>query len=77
MQFEQLHGAWQLVAENRIRAAQNEGEFRDLPGFGRPLEEFMDIEDPNGWIRRTVRDTVRGAASVPQITSRPNVQKEN
>ncbi len=54
-----LQRAWRVVSENRIRAAQAEGEFEDLAGFGRPLEELMDINDPNGWIRRTIRDSVQ------------------
>ena len=60
-QFEQLHLAWRVVADNRIRAAQMEGQFDRLSGFGRPLEELMDIDDPHGWIRRTVRDSIRPA----------------
>ena len=56
MSFEQLHRAWQRVAENRIRAAQDEGAFDDLPGYGKPLEEIMDLNDAYGWIRRTMRD---------------------
>ncbi|MEM1068873.1 MAG: DnaJ family domain-containing protein [Planctomycetota bacterium] len=54
--FEQLAMAWQRVAENRIAVAQQEGAFDGLAGLGRPLEEIMDVTDPNGWIRRAVRD---------------------
>lgn len=52
MSLEQLHRAWQRLAENRIRSAQEEGKFDKLPGFGRPLEEIVDIDDPYGWVRR-------------------------
>ncbi len=65
--LEQLHRAWHRIAENKIRSAQEEGQFQDLPGWGRPLEEIVDIEDPHGWVRRSIRDanrqlhTVRGS----------------
>lgn len=54
--LEELSLAWQRVAENRISSAQHEGAFDHLAGFGRPLEEIMDLSDPNGWIRRAIRD---------------------
>lgn len=57
--LEQLHRAWQQVAENKIHSAQQEGQFTGLLGWGRPLEEIIDIEDPHGWIRRTIRDSNR------------------
>lgn len=60
----ELHRAWSRVAENRIRSSQEEGEFDNLPGFGRPLEEIMDINDPHGWIRRTVRDASKSPTRV-------------
>ncbi|NND97927.1 MAG: DUF1992 domain-containing protein [Pirellulaceae bacterium] len=65
--FEELHRAWQQISENRIRCAQQEGKFDNLPGFGRPLEEFMDINDPHGWARRAIRDSLRPqvADSIP------------
>ena len=64
--LELLAQAWQIVAENRIRAAQEEGHFDRLAGFGRPLEEFLDINDSSGWARRSaeeVRDSKRKASS--------------
>lgn len=30
--------AIQIIAENRIREAQQNGEFDNLPGMGKPLE---------------------------------------
>lgn len=55
--LELLAQAWQIVAENRIRTAQEEGEFNNLRGFGRPLEEFLDIKDPGGWARRSAEES--------------------
>ncbi|MEM6690716.1 MAG: DnaJ family domain-containing protein [Planctomycetota bacterium] len=69
MSFEELHQAWQRVAENRIEAAKREGKFESLIGFGRPLEEIVDLSDEHGWIRRTIRDQ---GISVDESKVRPN-----
>lgn len=46
--------AWDVVAEERIRAAQEEGQFDNLPGFGQPLPD-VDLNDPNWWIKRKLK----------------------
>ncbi len=44
--------AIRLIADAKIDQAIEEGEFDNLPGFGRPFE-FDDTQyDPNWWIRR-------------------------
>lgn len=44
--------AIRLIADAKIDQAIAEGDFDDLPGFGRPFE-FDDTQyDPNWWIRR-------------------------
>jgi len=43
------------VAENRIRAAIDAGEFDNLPGFGRPSPLIEEPYDSNWWIRRKLR----------------------
>ena len=46
--------AIQLIAEAKIVAAIEAGEFENLPGFGKPFE-FDDTQyDPHWWIRRKV-----------------------
>jgi hypothetical protein len=47
--------AIQIVAENKIRAAIDAGEFEDLPGFGKPSPIIDEPYDPNWWIRRKLR----------------------
>ncbi len=43
------------IAENKIEAAMQEGEFDNLPGFGKPFE-FDELHyDPHWWIRRKMR----------------------
>jgi hypothetical protein len=41
-----------VVAENKIRAAIEAGEFDNLPGFGRPSPLMDEPYDPYWWIRR-------------------------
>lgn len=43
--------AIQIVAENKIRAAIEAGEFDNLPGLGRPAPIFDEPYDPHWWIR--------------------------
>jgi hypothetical protein len=47
--------AIQIVAENKIRAAIEAGEFDNLPGFGKPAAIFDEPYDPNWWIRRKLK----------------------
>ncbi len=42
----------QLVADNRIRAAIEAGDFDHLRGLGRPCELIDEPYDPFWWIRR-------------------------
>lgn len=46
--------AWDVIAEERIRAAQEEGRFDNLPGFGKPIPD-LDRRDPNWWIKRKLK----------------------
>ncbi|GEM_PF-1664045 len=44
--------AWQLMAEAKIRNAMTEGDFLDLPGFGKPVSAIDDAVDAEmGWIK--------------------------
>jgi hypothetical protein len=47
--------AIQVIAENKIRAAIDAGEFDNLPGFGQPAAIFDEPYDPHWWIRRKLR----------------------
>jgi len=44
-----------IIAEAKIDAAIEMGEFDDLPGFGEPLSDDLLQHDPNWWIRRKLR----------------------
>lgn len=47
--------AIQIIAENKIRAAIEAGEFKNLPGFGEPSAIFDEQYDPHWWIRRKLK----------------------
>jgi hypothetical protein len=47
--------AIQIVAENKIRAAIEAGEFDNLPGLGQPAAIFDEPYDPHWWIRRKLQ----------------------
>ena len=43
---------WEALTEQRIREAQDAGEFEHLPGFGQPLPGIDEPHDENWWVRR-------------------------
>jgi hypothetical protein len=47
--------AIQIIAENKIRAAIEAGEFDNLPGLGQPAAIFDEPYDPHWWIRRKLK----------------------
>ena len=47
--------AIQVIADNKIRAAIEAGEFDNLPGLGRPAAIFDEPYDQHWWIRRKLR----------------------
>lgn len=47
--------AIRLIADQKIQAAIEEGEFDDLPGFGKPSALLDEPYDPNWWIRRKLK----------------------
>jgi hypothetical protein len=47
--------AIQIIAENKIRAAIEAGEFDHLPDFGQPSAIIDEPYDPHWWIRRKLR----------------------
>jgi hypothetical protein len=58
--------AIQVVAENKIRAAIEAGEFDNLPGLGQPAAIFDEPYDPHWWIRRKLKHE-----ELQQLVTRP------
>jgi hypothetical protein len=44
-----------IVAENKIRAAIDAGDFDKLPGLGKPAAICDEPYDPHWWIRRKLK----------------------
>lgn len=47
--------AWTIVAEQLIRAAQDEGQFDNLPGFGQPIPDIDEPHDEFWWIKAKLK----------------------
>lgn len=56
--------------EVAVQQAIRRGDFDDLPGTGKPLENLRQIEDPNWWIRQKIqREKITGLGP-PALTLR-------
>jgi hypothetical protein len=40
------------LVERQIRLAMERGEFADLPGSGRPIEDLDEAYDPLWWVKK-------------------------
>lgn len=47
--------AIELIADNRIRQAEEEGQFDDLPGTGKPIPDIDEPYDPLWWVKKWIR----------------------
>src|SRR6478735_8865057 len=43
--------SWLLLAEQRIQTAQAEGQFENLPGFGKPIPGIDEPHDELWWVK--------------------------
>ncbi|HEX7180612.1 MAG TPA: DUF1992 domain-containing protein [Thermoanaerobaculia bacterium] len=59
--------AIELVAENRIRNAMEEGKFEDLPGFGKPIPDIDEPYDPMWWVKKWIKREKLGKALAGKI----------
>ena len=48
-------GAIPIIADNRIRAAMEQGEFDQLAGAGQPLRDLDGPYDPDWWLRQKLQ----------------------
>jgi hypothetical protein len=61
--------AIEIVAEDKIRAAQAAGQFDMLPGLGLPHPIFDEEYDPHWWIRRKLAR--EGLQTAPEGSLQP------
>lgn len=47
--------AIELIADNRIRQAMEEGQFDDLPGAGKPIPDIDEPYDSLWWVKKWIR----------------------
>jgi hypothetical protein len=47
--------AVELISDNRIRQAMEEGQFENLPGFGKPIPDIDEPYDPNWWVKKWMK----------------------
>jgi len=47
--------AIEIIADDRIRAAIEQGEFANLPGYGKPLALIDEPYEPNWWLKNWIR----------------------
>ena len=47
--------AIETVAENRVREAIEEGQFDNLPGYGKPIPDIDEPYDPDWWVKQWIR----------------------
>ena len=82
--------SWESFTERKIREAQSEGAFANLPGFGKPIPGIDEPADENRWIREKLRQEQfvvlppilearlrkeRELAALPQMTSEHEVRR--
>lgn len=48
--------SWEDFTERRIRQAQTDGAFDDLPGIGQPIPGIDDPLDENWWLKQKLRN---------------------
>jgi hypothetical protein len=53
--------AIELIADNRIRQAMEEGQFDDLPGLGKPIPDIDEPYDPMWWVKKWMKREKLGA----------------
>jgi hypothetical protein len=56
---------YESVVDRQIRAAQERGEFDDLPGMGKPLPGWGTPDDELWWVRQWVRRERLGEGMLP------------
>ena len=67
------HEEWESFTERKIREAQSEGAFANLPGFGQPIPGIDEPAEENWWVRDKLR---REQLSLPHPVLEARLCKE-
>jgi hypothetical protein len=46
----------QILAENLMRQARDDGKFDNLPGTGKPLADIDEPYDPDWWLKKKMKE---------------------
>jgi hypothetical protein len=46
----------QVLCENILRVAREEGKFDNLPGAGKPIPDLDDAYDPDWWLQKKMKE---------------------
>ena len=60
------------LVERQIRLAMERGEFVDLPGAGRPIEDLDEGYDPLWWVKKWAQREGVTAAEVHRMLAERN-----
>jgi hypothetical protein len=66
--------SWNLLAEERIQSALEEGQFENLPGFGKPIPAIDEPHDELWWVKdKLKREQI--SSLPPALAIRLDVEK--
>jgi len=66
---------WESWVEKQIREAQEQGDFDDLLGKGKPISDLGGNYDPNWWVKQLVQREQLSLSS-PSLEIRAKVERE-
>ena len=72
-------GAIPIIADNRIRAAMEQGEFDYLAGAGQPLCNLDSPYDPDWWLKQMLEreQLTRDDISIAREKRKPSQSQRN
>lgn len=83
--------SWDRLAEERIRTAQEQGQFENLPGFGQPIPGLDEPHDDLWWVKEKLKreqisslppaleirlDVEKTQATIAQLATEEAVRRE-
>ena len=75
MERKRPNESYESFAERQIRSAQSDGEFDNLPGFGKPIPGIDAPLEEDWWLKRKLKSEQLSALP-PILEARRTVEKE-
>src|SRR5262245_52350050 len=73
-QEKSIRQRWESYAEQQICAAQEEGLFDNLPGFGQPIAGIDEVHDELWWVREKLKRE-KLSALPPALSIKVDIEK--